>query len=167
MIRPAILYVEELKKKYTETWYSDKYKYYHLGGWNNMIQIDDNDWNKHQFVSVNKKDEVIGYISYNVDRTSNSCDGFGAINFTNDVINFGKDLATVLDNIFTKFNFHKLVFCVVIGNPAEKQYDKLIEKYNGRIVGIYKEDVKLFDGKYYDKKMYEIMRKDYLEAIDK
>lgn len=166
MLKPALLYQEQLQQKYIETWYDDRYKYYHTNGWHERINIDDNDWNRHQFVSINKDNQVIGYISYRVDRTNNSCNGFGAINFTNDSITFGKDLATVLQNIFIKFNFHKLNFCVIIGNPIEKQYDKLIKKYNGRIVGYYKDDSKLHDGQYYDRKLYEIMRKDFLEVLN-
>jgi hypothetical protein len=48
-----------------------------------------------------------------------------------------------------------------IGNPIEKQYDKIIFKYNGSIVGIRKKEVILIDGKYYDLKLYEIFKKDY------
>ena len=166
MLKPALLYQTQLSEKFISTWYDEKYKYYH-DCWHENIKIDDNDWNRHQFVSVDKNNEVIGYIGYNVDRTKNSCDGLGAINFSNDTITFGKDLATILDNIFTKFNFRKLIFSVVIGNPIEKQYDKLIKKYNGRIVGIYKQDAVTLNGEFCDRKTYEIMQKDYLEARHK
>ena len=56
---------------------------------------------------------------------------------------------------------------MIIGNPIEKSYDKMINKYGGRIVGIYKEDVKLIDGEYYDKKLYEILASEYFETIKK
>jgi hypothetical protein len=45
----------------------------------------------------------------------------------------------------------------VVGNPAERMYDKFIEKYNGRVVGIKKNEVKLVDGKFYGLKLYEII----------
>lgn len=57
-------------------------------------------------------------------------------------------------------------FIVVVGNPIEKSYDKMIKKYGGRIVGTYKEDVKLIDGEYYDKKLYEILASEYFSTIE-
>ena len=58
-------------------------------------------------------------------------------------------------------------FSVVIGNPIEESYDKMIAKYGGRIIGIYKEDVKLTDGEYYDLKTYEILASEYFDAVGK
>ncbi|MDE7445913.1 MAG: hypothetical protein K2N15_09485 [Lachnospiraceae bacterium] len=75
------------------------------------------------------------------------------------------DLEKALKDIFTKFNFNKLKFSVVIGNPIEKAYDKAIKRYGGKIIGIEKQETRLIDGKLYDVKRYEIMRSDYLEAI--
>ena len=68
-------------------------------------------------------------------------------------------------SLFEKYKFRKLKFSVCIGNPIEKSYDKMIEKYNGRIVGTYLKDAKLFDGEYCDRKVYEIFREDYLKSI--
>lgn len=57
-----------------------------------------------------------------------------------------------------------LDFGVVIGNPAEKIWDKTIKKLNGKVVGYYKRDVKLIDNKLYDMKVYEVMKEDYFES---
>jgi RimJ/RimL family protein N-acetyltransferase len=89
-------------------------------------------------------------------------DALWIINFSDNKIVFGNDVRIAMDEIFTKYNFRKLTFSVVIGNPIEKQYDKLISKYGGRVVGTYKENVKLMDNRYYDEKYYEIFREDYL-----
>lgn len=67
-------------------------------------------------------------------------------------------------DIFEKFRLHKLSFSVVVGNPIESQYDRLIEKYGGRIVGIQKAQTKLIDNKYYDVKLYEILADQYYNA---
>ena len=53
-------------------------------------------------------------------------------------------------------------FSVVIGNPIEKRYDKFIEEYGGRVIGVREQDVRLLDGKFYDVKLYEIFRHEYL-----
>jgi hypothetical protein len=55
-------------------------------------------------------------------------------------------------------------FNVVIGSPNEKIYDRLIKLYNGRIVGVFKKDVRLMDNKLYDVKHYEIFKDDFEKA---
>ena len=64
-------------------------------------------------------------------------------------------------------DIRKLNFSVAIGHPIEKSYDKMVEKYGGRITGIKKEDVKLFDGKLYDLKGYEIFMDSIRQALEK
>lgn len=86
------------------------------------------------------------------------------MNFIDDKMTFGMDLGQVLQDIFEKYNFRKLDFCVVVGNPIEKSYDKMVKKYNGRIVGTFKDDVKLIDNKYYDIKYYEVTKENYMGA---
>ena len=76
------------------------------------------------------------------------------INFSDKKITFGKDIGQALDEIFTKYNFRKLKFSVVVGNPIEKSYDKLIHEYCGRIVGTFKDHTRLIDNKNYDEKFY-------------
>lgn len=66
-----------------------------------------------------------------------------------------------IKDIFEKFGFKKLSFGVVVGNPVEKQYDRLVRKYKGRIVGVKEQHAKLYDGKYYDVKLYEIISDHY------
>ena len=165
MLVPAIMYEEELKKKMRSIWFEDKYKYYIYNNYCSDIQIDKDSWNKHQFVSIDSNGNIIGYIAYEVCRQTNACERMAAINFTDNIAIFGMDLGQALKDIFEKFKFRKLNFSVVVGNPIERSYDKLIQKYNGRIVGVYKKDALLIDGEYYDKKAYEIMREDYMKAI--
>lgn len=164
MLVPAINYSCQLTEKFNEIWFDDKYKYFNFASYYDSFKVDDSSWNKHQFVSIDNNGNIIGYIGYNVDRQTYSCNGLGIVNFTDNKIIFGKDLRQALVDIFEKYKFRKLNFSVLIGNPIEKTYDKLIEKYNGRIVGIYFEDIKLMDGEFYNKKSYEIFRDDYLRA---
>lgn len=163
MLVPAFNYAEELKKKMATTWFDEKYKYYNDTYYSDL-KIDNETWSRHQFVSIDKDGNIIGYIEYSVDRQTYSCDGLSIINFTDNKTIFGMDLGHALTDIFEKFKFRKLVFAVIIGNPIEKSYDKMINKYGGRIVGVYKQHTKLIDGEYYDKKVYEIMREDYLKS---
>ena len=74
MLDIAINHIDELKKKYNSIWFQEKYKFYNYDMWFNNVEVDNNTWNRHQFVSVNKDGEIIGYIAYQVERqTHNAC----------------------------------------------------------------------------------------------
>ena len=49
-----------------------------------------------------------------------------------------------MKDIFERFGFRKLVFSVAVGNPIEKSYDKMMERYGGRVVGIFKEEFRCY-----------------------
>lgn len=164
MLEPAIKYKDELEKLQYGIWFDDKYKYWNCDVYYDTLQIDTSTWNKHQFVSV-VNGEVIGYIAYNIARADNSAHSLSIMNFSDNKAAFGMDLGRALKDIFEKYKFRKLNFTVVVGNPIEKSYDKMIKKYGGRIVGTYKADVKLIDGEYYDKKSYEILSDEYFATI--
>ena len=166
MLKPAILYSTQIQELYRNVWFNDKYKYYNYNSYWHTFQIEDNSRDWHEFVSVDAEGKVIGYIHYWVDRTTLNCARFGAINFTDDPT-FGKDLLQSIKDIFERFNFHKLQFGVVIGNPVEPTYDRLCKKYGGRILSIEKEETKLEDNKYYDVKRYEILRDEYMASKEK
>ncbi len=65
--------------------------------------------------------------------------------------------------MYSHSSIRKNCFTVVVGNPVESRYDRIIERYGGRIVGIHKEHTMLPDGRLYDEKMYEILRTDYMK----
>ena len=163
MLYPAKLYEEELTEKFYNIWFSDKNKYWNNDTWYQTIEINNDTWETHQFVSVREKDdEVVGYISYDIDRQANIVSDIGIINFGDTKAVFSKDVMQAIDDIFCKFNFKKIEFSVVVGNPAEKIYDKFIAQYGGRVVGTWRNHTKLIDGEAYDTKMYELFREMYI-----
>ena len=91
MLKPAQLYKDELQKKNIETWYDQRYMYYHSGTGAYDISFADNNCDKHQFVSVDKDDNVTGYISYNIDWCALSADNFGIISYDIGNVEFAKD----------------------------------------------------------------------------
>lgn len=143
-------------------WFDEKYKFYNNDVYYSDFRVVDDTWNNHQFVSLNKDGEVIGYIGYEIQRQTNNCSNLSIINFSDNKVIFGMDLGQVLSDIFEKFKFNKLKFEVVVGNPVEKTYDKMVKKYGGHIVGIYSNETKLMDGEYYPIKLYEILRENYM-----
>lgn len=163
MLVPAILYKDELHKLMAkECWFNEKYKYFNRG-YESFDEIVDNTEKQHQFVSINKDGKICGLFFYYVDRHTRSVCGVNAASFDIDPITFGLDVKRGIEDIFTKFNFHKMCFGVVVGNPIEPTYDRLCTKMGGRVVGYYRDDTMLMDGSYADIKVYEVMRTEYLE----
>ena len=162
MLDVAIKYIEQIKEKFHCTWFKDRYKYWNYANYFEEWNPAESTWVNHQFVSV-RNGEVIGYIGYDIDRASGDVVyGLNIINFEdNPSLTFSMDLGRALRDIFEKYNLRKLCFSVIVGNPIEKSYDKMCEKYGGRIVGVKKEHTRLYDGKLYDEKVYEILKKDY------
>jgi len=165
MIDIANKYEKELHDLLLDTWYEDRYKYFHNSCFSETYSNSDSNWDNHRFVSKGKDGEILGFICYEVNRSNDYVDGLAAINFSNNRGVLGRDLINVVANIFEKFAFRKLLFSVVVGNPIERSYDRLVQRYGGRIVGTYKDHCKLMDGKYYDRKLYEIFKEDYIRQI--
>ena len=159
MIKPAVLYEQEIIDSFKNIFFNEKYKYLYYSGYG-IPQIENNTFNVHQFASVDNNNNLVGFIYYDVDRTYHAARTLCAVNFTDNYITFGADLVQVIKDIFEKYHFHKLIFNAVIGNPAREKYTKIIERFGGRIVGIAKEDIYMY-GKYHDKIIYEVLKSDY------
>lgn len=167
MLDLAIKYTDQVIQKFRETWFKDKYKFFHCSNYFEDWAVKDTTWNNHQFVSV-RNEEVIGYIGYNIDRSWDLVNDLCIINFEESPsMVFAADMGHAIRNIFEKYNFRKVCFSVIVGNPIESSYDKMCLKYGGRIVGIRKKNARLIDGCFYDEKLYEIFREDYLSARSK
>ncbi len=167
MLDNAFKYEDIIKAKFFDTWYDPKYQYYYGYPCHEPYSLPKGDGSCRTFVSLNKDKDVVGLLSYGTDHQVNRAYNFGAINFTGDIFTFAADLSQMIDDIFVKFGMNKMEFNVVCGNPAEKHYDRLVEKIGGRILCIRKDTAKLMDGTIVNDKMYEVMRKDYLEAKEK
>lgn len=159
MLDLALNHADKLQNAFRKTWYVDKYKYYNFDSYYDEYKPAIDTWNKLEFVSIHDG-QIVGYISYSIDRASNNCYELCVINFTDNCVTFGVDLYKAIKDIFYKYNFSKLKWSVAIGNPAEKSYDKLVSKLGGRVVGTYKEDIKLWDGSVVDTKIYEVLKRE-------
>lgn len=164
MLRPALEYESTLRNKFiNKVWFEEKYKYFNRG-WDDFFKLEDNTYEYHQFVSINKQGNVCGFISYHIDRSTRNVSCFNAASFFEDKLTFAQDIATAIHEIFTKFNFHKMIYGVVSGNPVEKTYQKFAEKCNGRLAAVYRDDALLYNGQRADVKVFEIMRSEYLAS---
>lgn len=103
MIKPALLYKDELNKKNVESWYKSENMYYHSGPVEHCLELKDNN-EVHQLVSIDKNNEVIGYISYCIDWAAMSAYNFGIISYDKGNLTFVKDLYQVIFDLFFKYN---------------------------------------------------------------
>lgn len=161
----AFRHEEELRNKFMDVWYDDAYKFYYVSPFRGIYSIQ-NDYSAYarQFVSLDTSGKIIGFIGYDICNESDSAEGLSIINFSDNKILFGFDVAQVINDIFCKFNMRKLEFSVVCGNPIETTYDKMTQKYNGQVEGLLRKHIRLADGQYYDQKLYGIFREDYIKA---
>lgn len=165
MLEDARLHEQAIQQKLLRVQYEERYKYY----WNYSYRSpwkphDHGTWNRHEFASVDRSGNVLGVLAYDIDRDDGVASNLSIISFTEDTHPiFAKDLARFLRDIFEKFHFRKLRWSVLIGNPVERHYDRLCERYGGRIVGIQYKENRIMDGTYADKKLYEIHHDDYME----
>lgn len=157
MLKPAQLYQEKLQEENIKSWY--KPENFFWNGWygDSRITIMENNYDGHQFVSVDKDDNVIGYIAYNVDWAAMSADRFGIISFNKSSIEFAKDLYKVICDLFNVYHMNRVSWCAYADNPAIRGYRNFIKKHGGRECGYHRQIVKLMDGKLHDSVEFEIL----------
>ena len=152
MLKIAHTYKDKLQIVYNKIILTDKYKYFNFTNyWDYTIKLSENSWSDIENVSVDRNDNVIGFLRAGISREADKVSSLGIMNFYDKNVTFSRDL-------FNKFNFRKIEFTVVVGNPVEVMYDRIMKKYGGSIVGIKKKSTKLIDGNFYDVKMYEIFK---------
>lgn len=157
MLFPAYTRREELDGCIANTVLDPYYKYYHLSYVGNTVEVEKNFWSKIQLVSLNTENKICGYFEAKVGRPENCVDGVNIINFDKENPRlFATDLTKFFKYLLLEYKTKKINFSVAVGNPVEKQYDRLVESLGGRIVGIKKHDC-LVNNKYYDMKLYEII----------
>jgi len=168
MLRPAISYKAELDKINIELMEKEEiYKYFISADyWYKLFVIDETEYNQISRVSVDSDGKVIGYIGVSLNKAINSVNHMYVCYFKMPKISytFTKDVLEFIDYLFVYKKFNKIHWSVYIGNPAIKVYNKFIERYNGKIVGYFKDDERLLDNSIVDKQVYEIIREDYLKA---
>lgn len=162
MLKQAILYKEELTKKYIEAMCDDHFKFYNSGSNRSFtFSLVDNDYWTIQRVSVDKDNNVIGFMGCDIARDDRVMRHFGLMNFTKQPnITFARDVLDFLRELRDTYNASKFEFVAYEGGHPEIMYRKFIKKHGGRIVGTLTDTQILTDGKSYNSTLFEIMRKD-------
>lgn len=154
MLEVSNKYADQLTDLNYSIRYNDYYKYYNLGSYYDDPEYKNSDWIRSDWVSTTDGVVKAQFKAY-LDRDYMIVTELSIINYSQTYVEFYSDFREFIRRL-VKVGFRKISFSVVVGNPAEKTYDRFVKRYGGRIVGTYTSHVKLIDGKYYDLKMYEV-----------
>ena len=154
MLKPAILYKDEIKQKFSEVIYSKDYFLYEgYAHGHELPQIDSKD-NIYQWAIVSKN-KVIGWFAYRIEPETDTVYNFGLYSFDRGNCIIGKDVFNKMNELVRRYR--RIEWRVIGGNPVIKHYDKFCKRHNGNKITLHKV-AKAPDGDYRDEHIYEIIR---------
>ena len=160
MIKPAILYEQQLKEKIAETWYDPDYMYYY-DTTPGIPDIADKPDNQYQFVSVDEKGEVVGFFSYWVYEPSKRAMNFGLMAFKKHNRTFMKDAVQMFKDMFEKFGIESAEWrCYANNTEAAKLYRHIIKEYGGVEVGTLRRNGAPQNREICDTIIFEVLKED-------
>ena len=155
MLRPAILYKEELLKKFSEQLYTDDYHFYLGYAAGTVLPKIEEHENSIQYAIIDKE-KVIGFLCYWVDYASKSVSSFGLYSFDKGNPIIGFDLYKEMNKL--RKRFHRIEWKMVGNNPVKKYYDKKCKEWGGTIYQLHDATIDL-EGNYQDLYIYEVINK--------
>ena len=155
MLKPAILYKEEISKGFQEYYYTDDMMYEtgSMGNWFPEI-VEYPDETKFQYAIVDDNEKLIGYLDYNVDWYVSIAYNFRLFSFDRGNVLVGKEVFTKLEELVS--TLHRVEWRAVSSNPACRSYDNFIKRHNGN-KHILNDSVRDKKGNYLDDIIYEIV----------
>ncbi len=156
MLAPAILYREEIIRKFLEYNYSDDMLFY--TGWigSSLPSIEaDCDGSRFQYAIVDNE-KLIGYFDYQVNWYSSCANCFGLFSFERNNKIIGFDVYREIKKLINQYRLHRIEWRMIGGNPVERHYDNFCRKYNGKKF-IFTDTLKDKCGKYHNDVVYEII----------
>lgn len=154
MLKPAILYKDQITRKLQEIVYSDDFFYYSGIAHDHDIPDVKLQNNMYYWAVVDSKDNVIGCIIYRIHIPTDCAYSFGIISFDKGNILLPLDLVRLLTKLIHRH--HRVEWRMIGNNPVKPHYDKFCMKYGGRILHLKDASVDL-DGNYVDDYIYEII----------
>ena len=154
MLKPAILYKEEIIKGFQEYFYTDDMMF-ETGCMNNWCPdiSEEPDESTFQFAIVHNE-KLIGYLAYTVDWYTSKAYNFGLFSFDRGNVIVGKEVFNKLEELVSRL--HRVEWRMVGGNPTERGYDSFCKRHNGT-KHILKDAIKDRNGNYRDDVIYEIV----------
>lgn len=161
MLKPAQLYKNKLQEEYMKLWYDQSCIYYHGGSGSSILDLPNDNYNEHHFVSVDKNDNIIGYISYSLDWQAMSIKNIGIISFQKGNLGFIKDIHKAIYDLFEVYHMNRVSWFCYVDNKAINRYRTFIKKHGGRECAYYRQIAKLLDGRLHDAVEFEILAEEF------
>lgn len=156
MLKPAILYKDEIDRLFAENLYTERFFYYTgYAGCNELPNIKAQD-DYFQFAEVNEG-TVTGYFAYHIDAVNDTVDRFGLFSFIPNNIYLIKDVFVSLEHLVK--NHRRVEWRVIGGNPVVPNYDRFCKQYGGNKVTLHAV-TKDLNGNWRDEHIYEIINKE-------
>ena len=155
MLKPAILYKEEILEKFKECVYSEDYFLYAGYAHSHELPCLDLKDNVYQYAMVDKEDKLIGYFAYQVQPETDTVLNFGLYSFDRGNPLVGLDLFNKMEELVN--TYRRVEWRVIGGNPVIRHYDKFCKKHNGNKVTLHNVTRDL-QGNFRDESIYEILR---------
>lgn len=167
MLQPAQLYREQLEVENIKAWYKPENMFWSAGAGDIRIDLPEDNYNSHCFVSVDNNHQVIGYIAYCVDWTAMSAHSFEIINYQKDDLKksmeFVKDVWKAICDLFEVYHMNRLEWWCYAKNPAIRAYRNFIKNHGGRECGYHRQVAKLQDGQLHDSVTFEILANEFIK----
>lgn len=137
--------------------------------YNVINEIQNDEWNMFQYVSINSDGKIMGYYSAIRDQMANMISGCLFIHFKKEAYyeqeTASKDLREFINMLATLPMINMIYFNSVVDNKANATtYKEFIDKYNGCRY-IMKKYARLTDGKIYDCYQYQLDVEGYEEDL--
>lgn len=146
-------------------WYDEEYQWFFAGRSHTPYSLYEyGDAKGRHFASVDSAGGLVGIIGYKIHEDPNAVAGLYILRFpgTSKAV-FGRDLLQAVDDVFRKFGHNRLSYGVVIGNPAERMYDRWTARLGGRTEGLQRQAATNLAGNLCDFKEYAILREEYIQ----
>lgn len=128
MIKPAILFKDELDKMFAAQIYSERYFYY--VGYAYGFELPNIRAQDHYYqwdiLDNNDKYKIAGYLAYHIDPLVDSIDRFGLYSFDEGNLKVVEEVYNILTDLCK--NHHRVEWHVIEGNHAKRGYDNFIKK---------------------------------------
>lgn len=154
MLKPAILYKDQLLQKFSEDMYSSRYFYYTGYAYDFTLPKIEPKMNYYQFAIVNTNNELIGYLAYTINAWTSNVYNFGLYSFDEGNLLVIRDTLKELERLVNCY--HRVEWRCIGGNHAMHGYDSFCKKHNGTKYTFH-DILKDINGNYLDEYYYEII----------
>jgi hypothetical protein len=159
MLKPAVLYKEEIIKEIQKRYYTHDLICF-TGSLDNCLPniLNEPERGIYQYAIVDQHDKLVGYISYKLDYYDSEVYAFQLISFDEGNWIIGRDLHCVMTDLLFNQHVHRIEWRAIDTCSIIRHYNKFIEEWNGNksiMHDVFKDEY----GHYHDEYIYEIINK--------